>query len=77
VLTRIFILDGLEPGVNKGRDEQGRVVDSQERYIYIHGTNDEENLGQPVSHGCIRVSNDAALALFDFIPAGALLYIEP
>ena len=77
VLTRIFILDGLEPGVNKGQDEQGRVVDSRERYIYIHGTNDEANLGQPVSHGCVRVSNEAALALFEFIPEETLLYIEP
>ena len=76
VLTRIFILEGLEPGINKGRDKQGRVVDSRERYIYIHGTNDEENLGQPVSHGCIRISNEAVLALFDFIPKGTLLYIE-
>ena len=77
VLTRIFILEGIEPGINKGKDEQGRVVDSRERYIYIHGTNGEENLGQPVSHGCVRVSNEAVLALFDFISSGSLLYIEP
>ena len=77
VLTRIFILDGLEPGINKGRDAQGRVVDSRERYIYIHGTNDETRLGQPVSQGCVRVSNEAAIALYDFIPVGTLLYIDP
>ena len=77
VLTRIFLLDGLEPGVNKGRNEQGQNVDSRDRFIYIHGTNDEANLGRPVSHGCIRVSNEAVLALFEFIPEGTLLFIEP
>ncbi len=77
VLTRVFILDGLEPGLNQGKDAQGRVVDSRERFIYIHGTNDEARLGQPASHGCIRVSNDAAVALFDFVPEGTLLYIAP
>ncbi len=75
VLTRVFILDGLEPGINQGRDEEGRVVDSRERYIYIHGTNDEDQLGKPVSMGCVRISNDAAIALFDFIPQGTLVYI--
>jgi len=77
VLTRIFLLDGLEPGVNKGRNEQGQNVDSRDRFIYIHGTNDEDNLGRPVSHGCIRVSNEAVLALFELIPEGTLLFIEP
>lgn len=77
VLTRIFILDGLEPGINQGRDAQGQVVDSRERYIYIHGTNEEDLLGQPASRGCIRISNDAAVSLFDLVPVGTLLYIAP
>ncbi|HDP35455.1 MAG TPA: hypothetical protein ENN29_10145, partial [Candidatus Hydrogenedentes bacterium] len=75
VLTRIFVLDGLEPGVNQGRDAQGNVVDSRERFIYIHGTNDEARLGQPVSHGCVRLSNKDVAVLFDFMSEGSLLYI--
>jgi hypothetical protein len=70
VLTRVFLLDGLEPGLNKG----GRV-DSYKRNIYIHGTNDEGRLGTPSSHGCIRLSNDDVLEAYDVIPEDALVLI--
>lgn len=60
VLTRIMWLDGMEPGVNSGG-----AVDSHSRFIYIHGTNQEHLLGRPVSHGCIRLSNDDVADLFD------------
>jgi hypothetical protein len=76
VLTRVLILDGLEPGVNRGKDGSGKVVDSQARGIYIHGTNGEENIGKPASHGCIRLLNDDVIALFDRIPKGILVYIS-
>ena len=59
VLTRIMWLEGLEPGKNSG---QG--IDSHERFIYIHGTNQEHLLGSPASHGCIRLSNRDAIELF-------------
>ena len=42
ILTRILTLEGLEDGVNRGPG-----CDSLERYIYLHGTNHEEALGQP------------------------------
>lgn len=60
ILSRILWLDGLEPGKN-----QGDSVDSHDRYIYIHGTNEEDQIGTPVSHGCIRMRNDDVVALFD------------
>ncbi len=60
VLTRIMWLEGLEPGRNSGPG-----VDSHGRYIYIHGTNQEHLLGAPASHGCIRLANYDAMALFD------------
>ena len=59
VLTRIMWLDGMEKGLNNGG-----VVDSHSRYIYIHGTNQEQLLGRPASHGCIRLSNRDVLELF-------------
>lgn len=61
VLTRILWLDGLESGVNRGPG-----VDSRARYIYIHGTNQEQLLGTPASHGCIRMSNADVVELFAF-----------
>lgn len=70
VLTRILWLDGLEPGKNKGGN-----VDSYDRYIYIHGTNDEANIGTPSSHGCVRLTNHDVIAVFDLVPQGAPVLI--
>lgn len=69
ILTRILWLSGLEPGVNRGRRADGVCVDSMRRYIYIHGTPDSEPMGEPLSHGCVRMRNRDILALFDAVPA--------
>ncbi len=70
VLTRVLVLSGEEPGRNQGGD-----VDSYARAIYIHGTNDEEHIGTPTSHGCVRLTNDDVLRAFERIPAGTLVLI--
>lgn len=70
VLTRVLTLTGEEPGKNKGGE-----VDSLARYIYIHGTNDEENIGKPESHGCVRLRNDDAIRVFDLLAVGAPVLI--
>ena len=67
ILTRVVWLAGLEPGVNAGR---GR--DSHERCIYLHGTNQEQLLGSPASHGCVRFSNEAIADLFDLADGAEL-----
>jgi UDP-N-acetylmuramate--alanine ligase len=60
ILTRILTLEGLERGVNRGPG-----CDSLERFIYIHGTNQEDRLGEPVSHGCVRMANADMIWLFE------------
>jgi len=60
VLTRILWLDGLE----------AHNANTFDRYIYIHGTNQEEAIGQPASHGCIRMTNAAVVELFDLVETG-------
>ena len=60
VLTRILWLDGLEEGNANTRD----------RYIYIHGTNDEDSIGKPASCGCVRMRNADVVALFDRVAEG-------
>lgn len=73
ILTRILTLDGLEDGINRG---PGR--DSLERYIYLHGTNHETLLGRPVSHGCVRLSNNDVCELFAHMREGdPVLIAEP
>ena len=50
-----------EPG-ERG-NPMGRVKILFESELYIHGTADKETLGEPVSHGCIRMSNADAMRL--------------
>lgn len=59
VTTRIIWLKGLEPDINSGEG-----IDSYKRYIYIHGTPEEGLIGQPASHGCIRMKNADVIELF-------------
>ncbi|MGM0412788.1 MAG: L,D-transpeptidase family protein [Pseudomonadota bacterium] len=70
VLTRILWLCGLEPGRNRGGE-----VDTFRRYIYIHGTPEGQPMGEPRSHGCIRMRNDDIIELFDRVPAGTRVHI--
>ncbi len=67
VMTRILWLDGLEP----------RNANTHDRYIYIHGTNHEESIGVPDSHGCIRMKNADVAELFDLVAEGTPVEIRP
>jgi len=71
ILTRILRLEGLEPGRN-----QGGHVDTFERFIYIHGTPDSTALGVPGSHGCVRMHNQAIVALAEWAHVGTQVLIE-
>jgi lipoprotein-anchoring transpeptidase ErfK/SrfK len=71
MLSRLIWLAGLEVGKNCGGD-----VDTFARYIYIHGTPDSEPVGEPRSHGCIRMRNADVIALFDMVDAGTLVRID-
>ncbi|BDU68952.1 hypothetical protein GETHOR_10530 [Geothrix oryzae] len=71
ILTRVLTLDGLEEGWNRG---PGR--DSLARFIYLHGTNQESQLGSPVSHGCVRLANAEVADLFERVAEGDLVLIS-
>jgi lipoprotein-anchoring transpeptidase ErfK/SrfK len=45
--------------------------------IGIHGTNDPDSLGSDVSHGCIRVSNEAITTMASLLPLGTPVSILP
>ena len=70
ITSRIFWLEGLEKGKNKGKK-----IDSYKRYIYIHGTSEEGRLGNPASHGCIRMKNKEVIDLYNLIEVGTLVLI--
>lgn len=71
ILTRILWLTGCEPGVNRGG-----VCDTLRRYIYIHGTADQDSLGKPISHGCIRMKNKDLIDLFNVAYNGMSVLIS-
>jgi L,D-transpeptidase YbiS len=70
ILSRILWLSGLEPGFNRMGE-----VDTLRRYIYIHGCPDDEPIGMPLSHGCIRMRNVDVMALFDAVSVGTRVHI--
>ena len=70
ILTRILWLSGLEPGKNR----LGQV-DTMRRYIYIHGCPDEDPMGIPSSHGCVKMRNSELIELFDRVPVGTRVHI--
>ena len=76
ITTRILWLEGLEPGKNAGHDAAGRLVDTKARFVYLHGTNQASRLGTPNSHGCVLLSDDDILDLFDRAPVGTPVYLR-
>jgi lipoprotein-anchoring transpeptidase ErfK/SrfK len=67
VMTRILWLDGLDR----------RNANTHGRYVYIHGTNHEESLGTPTSHGCVRMNNEDVAELFDLVTVDTPVEIKP
>lgn len=67
ILTRILWLEGCEP----------HNFNTFGRYIYFHGTNQENLLGTPASHGCIRMSNTDMIELFELVDVGTEVEILP
>jgi lipoprotein-anchoring transpeptidase ErfK/SrfK len=65
IMSRILWLDGLD----------AQNANSYDRYIYIHGTNHEDQIGQPASHGCIRMRNADVAELFDLVEIGTPVVI--
>lgn len=71
ILTRILWLSGLE----LGRNRLG-CVDTFRRFIYIHGTPPVMRLGQPGSHGCVRMAGEDVIELFERTPVGTEVEIH-
>ncbi len=70
ITSRILWLRGLEPGVNSGGN-----VDTYGRYIYIHGTNREDRIGEPHSAGCVLMRNADVIELYDQVRVGDWVWI--
>lgn len=66
ILGRILWLEGGEQ----------RNANTLGRYVYIHGTNGEDKIGQPASHGCIRLRNADVVELYDLVQVGTPVWVN-
>lgn len=66
ILARILWLDGGE----------ARNANTKQRYVYIHGTNQERLVGQPTSHGCVRMHNEDVAELYEAVGTGTPVWIN-
>jgi lipoprotein-anchoring transpeptidase ErfK/SrfK len=65
IVTRILWL--------RGRESQN--ANAYGRFIYIHGTPEERNIGQRASYGCIRMRSRDVIQLYDIVGWGARVTI--
>ncbi len=65
IVTRILWL--------RGREAQN--ANAYGRYIYIHGTPEERNIGRPASYGCVRMRSSDVIQLYDVVGEGARVSI--
>ena len=65
IVSRILWLRGMETS-NKN---------AFNRFIYIHGTPEENRLGKPASYGCVRMGMKDVVDLFDNVNVGAKVVI--
>lgn len=65
IVSRILWLRGMETA-NRN---------AMKRFIYIHGTTEEGNLGRPASFGCIRMGMQDVVDLFNDVGIGAKVEI--
>ena len=76
----VFVERGekIPPEDSPKRKEVGMLGTSalyMEEQIAIHGTNHPEKLGQAVSHGCIRMSNEMVRVLYHEVDPGTPVLI--
>ena len=65
IVTRILWL--------RGRETQN--ANAYGRYIYIHGTPEDRNIGTPASYGCIRMRSRDVIELYNIVGRGAKVTI--
>ncbi len=66
IVTRIMWLSGSE----------GKTRNAYERYIYIHGTPQENLIGQPASYGCVRMRSMDIVDLYSRTSVGTPVRID-
>ena len=71
IMGRILWLSGLEPYFNRYKS-----VDTQKRFIYIHGIPEIIDINKPDSIGCIRMITENLVDIFQKIQLPIKVYIR-
>lgn len=66
IVSRIMWLQGAEP----------KTQNAYRRFIYIHGTAEERNIGRPASYGCIRMRSMDVIDLYNRVPEGLSVVVD-
>lgn len=67
VLTRLMWLDGLDAANSN----------TIRRYVFIHGTSNEDHVGEPYSAGCVTMKNKDVIELYDLVEENTRVHINP
>lgn len=71
ILGRILWLCGEQVGFNRGGN-----LDTQRRFIYLHGVPDTKPMGVPASAGCVNLQPTDMLEIFDLAPVGTKVLVK-
>ena len=84
VLPGVGIVDGKRqirrsafPEVRLIRWARGRSTFTRATRTRIHGTNQPEQIGQAISSGCIRMTNEDIIDLVNRVKLGAIVVLLP
>ena len=76
--THPITRERVEPGANNPLGSRWIAFWSDEaNKIGFHGTPDRNSVGQAVSHGCLRMYDEDARALYEQIQLGTVVIVEP
>ena len=77
-----YLGQGGVPDENKGPQDRNRIsllepyeVQYWATLYRIHGTNQPEYIGHAISSGCIRLTNEDVIDLYDRVKMGALVVV--
>src|SRR5215813_9667089 len=79
IKKRLTVPNFVEGGAHNPMGSRGIYLyqGSKDTLFRIHGTNQPEYIGQAISSGCIRMTNNDVIDLFDHVKMGTTVVVLP
>ena len=74
------VINGMPGGIDNPLGARALYLFTQEKvdtYLRIHGTNDPATIGGSVTNGCARLVNNQVIDLYDRVPVGTRVLLNP